>query len=234
MTSDAASVSDKIDPSVYYGLDEESQYLKRFAEEALDGYISSLGFGSILDVGCGDGHALRQYLGKGRVEGIDIDYEMISKSSPSLGDILRVVDIRRCPGYLDENRKSFDVIRSNYVFMMMRRDELVSSLCNIEQLLSDEGVFCAVITDPRNRHRWFPGLQAVFDEPYGYHKEGLRYSVLLQARSGDFVDCGIIDYHYPLESYDQMFHEAGFHSVAREDIFADLPYSFAVLYIARK
>lgn len=215
------------DGGSYYATD---QPLKTYAEHILRDEILKIEFNSILDVGCGDGHFLKNFPDK-KIAGIDISPGMIALADTKIQPHLRICDITNASHeFIAANKEAFDVVSSNYVFMEMKEEQIIRAFLNIRQTLGKNGRFLFVITDPRNRDKEFPGIKAVFGKPYSYEKEGLEYQVLLQ-RNGLFIDCDIRDYHYPLEAYDRMVIRSGFSGFTRQDIKSPtLPYSFAVMY----
>ncbi|MBI2004332.1 class I SAM-dependent methyltransferase [Candidatus Pacearchaeota archaeon] len=216
----------------YYKLDKLSQELKIYAEKTMLEKIKKKKFNSILEIGCGDGHFLKNFNNK-EVLGIDIDRGMISQAQPDIRNNLLFADILD-KKFVKKQKNYFDIVSSNYVFMEMKEKQVQKAFRNIFEILKQKGKFYFVITNPKTRENKFPGFKLVFSDDFDYNKKDLEFKVLLQNNKGDYVDVGIRDYHMPIENYDLLLRKAGFNKIEKTEIKKSLPYSFAVLYKVQK
>ena len=63
----------------FYELDDISQKLKQTAEKRLYDAVSKESFETLLDIGCGDGHFIKQFTGR-NILGIDINQTMLNEA----------------------------------------------------------------------------------------------------------------------------------------------------------
>jgi cyclopropane fatty-acyl-phospholipid synthase-like methyltransferase len=217
----------------FYELDDISQKLKQTAEKRLYDAVSKESFETLLDIGCGDGHFIKQFTGR-NILGIDINQTMLNEAKGLEGK-LGNVDIVSDNAFVKSNIHQYDIITSNYVFTEMKQKELLKAFTNIQSIMKQDGSFYFTITDPRNRDRMvFPGYKLIFDEQYSYEKQDLPFTVLLETTDKQYVDVGIRDVHQPIEVYDSLLKKAGFTEIKRTEIDDGLDCSYAVLYHAKK
>lgn len=197
--------------------------------------VKDRGFRRLCDIGCGNGHFLRNFPNK-KVEGLELSQEMIDQAG-ELKPYIKQADIANCPKIISERQGRYDMVTSNYVFTELTENQLRNGFSNIHQILSPNGKLIFTITDPRTRDRIvFPEYCLQFDEPYAYEKKDLRFNVLLRTSKG-FEDVGIVDYHRPIEDYDKLLRETGFTKIHRRNITfqeRNKRVSYAVIYSANK
>ena len=107
----------------FYEMDEESQQLKNYAEKELIELVKTKDFESLLEIGCGDGHFLKDFLDK-KVLGLDINESMLNEAKGNLRKRLKNINIVENKSFLEENLGKYGVITSNYVFTELKKEEL--------------------------------------------------------------------------------------------------------------
>ncbi|MCK5449286.1 class I SAM-dependent methyltransferase [Candidatus Pacearchaeota archaeon] len=218
----------------FYKLDDSAQGQKNYAEEILLESLLKYDFESIFEVGCGDGHFLRNFPRKLR-KGVEISKKMIDQAGEDVSKFILEGDITDFQ--ISKNLDCrFDCIVAHYVFTELTRNELSSTFSNVKKLLRPEGHLYFTITDPRYRAdgKEYDGYKIVFEEPFSLEKCDIPFKVLLREENGNYVDVGIRDYHNSLKIYDQLLIKAGFSNLIKTEIKRpnDLE-SFAVLYEVR-
>lgn len=218
---------------LFYELDEESQKLKKHAENQLYEAVQKNTFNKMLEVGCGNGAFLQRFP-QHKIYGIDINQEMLALAQGLQGKLSNV-NIVSDNEFVTQNKQAYDLITANYVFTELKQDELKEAFANIHQMLDEKGRLYFTITNPQTRHDpVFPGYKLIFDEAYAYEKEDLPFEVHLRRKDGTYVDVGIRDYHQPLETYEQLLKQAGFKEVKKTNIDKDHTCSYALLFEVKK
>ncbi len=216
----------------FYELDENSQGLKSHAESRLIRKIKELTPSSLLEIGAGDGHFLKNFQHIKHF-GMDINPQMVELAQKNgvivtLGDITKKQDIQKVINSYVE------VISANYVFTELTSANLETAFNNIYSILNQNGHLCFTITNPKEIHRMvYPGYRNIFEEEFVYEKLDIPFRVELEV-GGEYEDVGIRDYHKPTSVYDSLLERAGFSSVIKEEIYFNLNYPYALLYDAQK
>ncbi len=107
----------------------------------------SLSYGSMLDVGCGEGYALAYFREKGwQVKGIDFSSAGVESKNPECSDVLATGDIFALLKAEIESEKTYDVVwLQNVLEHVLEPMDLLES---IHQLIGPNGI--AVVTVPND------------------------------------------------------------------------------------
>ncbi|MCA9496200.1 MAG: methyltransferase domain-containing protein [Nanoarchaeota archaeon] len=221
------------DAEMFYKLDNMSLGFKNYAELKLLSKIQNFNPKSILEIGSGNGHFLKNFT---NIEhyGIDKNLSMVILANKN------GIDVKYCDILVENNLKNVvgnkvDIICANYVFTEMKYLELKVCFQNIYRQLNDKGHLCFTITNPRENHRKiFPDYRVIFEEKYEYYKRDIPFRVELKDENGDFTEVGILDYHKPVSDYNYLLKECGFSILSIDEIYRNLPYPHALLYDVQK
>ncbi len=215
----------------YYILDKQSQQLKIIAENVMRDLIKKQRFNSLLDIGSGNGHFLRNFLKKD-VRGIEISERMIANARDLKQYLIRE-DISNI-SLVSRIKKKYDIISSNYVFSELNSDKLKVAFKNVFGLLTKKGKFYFTINHPKTRHLPFSFHKVSFEKPFIYNKNDIPFRVLLKNSKGKFEDVGIRDYHNPIETYVMLLKEVGFKEIITKEVMGKNQPPHALLFICKK